>query len=110
MILMGLAICGCASQPTELTEAEKNINVFYEEPKIEYESLGRIDATGRAKNAMDMLERILRRGAELGADGVIVHSISNKGTVAGGADTYGTGGGGGMAVYQVQATAIRYVD
>ena len=110
MILIAFVIFGCASQPTELTQEEKDLNVFYEEPKIEYESLGRIDTTSRASNPMDALEKILRRAVELGADGVIVHSISNKGTVAGGADTYGTGGGGGVAVYQIQATAIRYVN
>jgi hypothetical protein len=59
---------------------------------------------------MDVLEKNIRRAAELGADGVIVHSILNKGTVAGGSDIYGTGGGDGTAVFQIQATAIRYVE
>ena len=110
MILIGLIICGCASQPTELTQEERDLHVFFEEPKIDYENLGRIDSTSRAKHAMDMLEKILSRAVELGADGVIVHSIRNKGTVAGESDEFGTGGGGGFAVYQIQATAIRYVN
>jgi len=110
MILIGLVICGCASQPTELTREEIDIHVFYEEPKIDYESLGRIDTTRRANHAMDALEKTLSRAVELGADGVIIHSIRNKGKVAGGADAFGTGGGGGFAIYQVQATAIRYVN
>ncbi len=110
MILIGLVIFGCASQPTELTQEERDLHVYYEEPKIAYENLGRIDTTSRANHAMDMLEKILSRAVELGADGVIVHSIRNKGTVAGGGDEFGTGGGGGFAVYQIQATAIRYVN
>ena len=110
MILMGLVICGCASQPTELTQEERDIHVFHEEPKIDYEKLGRIDTTSRADNAMAALDKTLRRAAELGADGVIVHSISNKGVVAGGGDSFGTGGGGGSEVYQIQATAIRYIN
>ncbi len=110
MILIGLVICGCASQPTELTQEERDLHVFYEEPKIEYENLGRIDTTSPAKHAMVVLEKILSRAVELGADGVIIHSIRNKGTVAGGADAFGTGGGGGVGVYQIQATAIRYIN
>jgi hypothetical protein len=110
MILIGLVICGCASQPTELTQEESDLHVFYDEPKIDYENLGRIDATSRAKHPMYVLEKILSRAAELGADGVIVHSISNKGTVAGQGDAFGTGGGSGFAVYQIQATAIRYLN
>ncbi len=110
MILIGLVICGCVSQPTELTQEERDLHVFYEEPKIEYEYLGRIDATNRANHAMDALDKILSRAVELGADGVIVHAIRNKGPVAGGRDAFGTGGGGGAEVYQIQATAIRYVN
>lgn len=110
MIFLGLVICGCVSQPTELTQEERDIQVFYEEPKIDYENLDRIDATSRGNTAMAALDTILRRAVELGADGVIVHSISNKGTVAGGRDAYGTGGGGGIQVFQIQATAIRYVE
>ena len=109
MILMWLVVCGCANQPTELAQEERNIHVFHEEPKIDYESLGRIDITRRANHAMDVLEQILDRAVELDADGVIVHSIRNKGTVAGGGDEFGTGGGGGFAVYQIEASAIRYV-
>ena len=110
IILIGLVICGCVSQPTEPTQEERNIHVFYEEPKVAYESLGRIDTTSRANHAMDALEKTLSRAAELGADGVIVHSIRDKGTVAGGVDTFGTGGSRRVGVYQIQATAIRYVN
>ncbi len=110
MILIGLVIFGCASQPKELTQEEIDLHVYLEEPKIDYENLGRIDTTIRAKHPMDTLEKILSRAVELGADGVIIHSIRNKGTVAGGSDSFGTGGGGGFAVYQIQATAIRYVN
>ena len=110
MILIGLVIFGCASQPKELTQEEIDLHVYLEEPKIDYENLGRIDTTIRAKHPMDTLEKILSRAVELGADGVIIHSIRNKGTVAGGGDAFGTGGGGGFAVYQIQATAIRYVN
>jgi len=109
MILLGLVICGCASQPTELTQEARDLHVFFEEPKIDYENLGRIDATSRARHAMDTIEKILSRAAELGANAVIIHSVRNKGTVAGGGDAFGTGGGGGFSVYQVQATAIRYI-
>lgn len=110
MILLGLLICGCSSHPTELTQEARDLHVFYEEPKIEYEKLGRIDTTSPAKHPMDTLDKIRIRAAELGADGVIIHSIQKKGTVAGGHDSFGTGGSGGVAVYQIQATAIRYID
>ena len=110
MILIGLVICGCASQPTELTQEGRDLHVFYEEPKIPYENLGRIDRTSRASDSMDALEKILSRAAELGADGVIIHSILNKGKVAGEVDTFGTGGGRSFDLYQIQATAIRYVN
>ena len=110
MILIALAICGCASQSTELTQQERDLHVFYEEPKVEYESLGRIDTTSPANHPMDTLNKILRRAVALGADGVIVHAIRKKGTVAGGHDSFGTGGGDGVALYQIQATAIRYVE
>lgn len=110
MILIGLAICGCSSQPTELSQEAIDIHVFYEAPKIEYEDLGRIDTTSRAKDAMDALEKVLRRAAELGADGVIVHSISSKGTSAGREDQFGTGGGRVTEVFQIEATAVRYVE
>ncbi len=110
MILIGLVVFGCASQPKELIQEEIDLHVYLEEPKIDYENLRRIDTTIRANHPMDTLEKILSRAVELGADGVIVHSTRNKGTVAGGADRFGTGGGGGFAVYQIQATAIRYVN
>lgn len=107
--VVALAICGCANQPAPLTQEERDIQVFHEEPKVEYEILGRVDTTSRGSHAIDVVNKAIRRAAELGANGVIVHSILNKGTVAGGADAFGTGGGGGFALYQVQATAIRYV-
>ena len=110
MILLAVVICGCASQSPELTQEARNIHVFNEEPTVAYETLGRVDTTTRGRNAMDVLEKIQIRAVELGANGIIVHSILNKGTVAGGTDAFGTGGGGGFAVFQIQATAIRYVD
>lgn len=110
MVLMGIVVCSCASQPTELTQEARDLHVFYEEPKIDYENLGRIDTTSRADNALAALDKTLRRAVELGADGVIVHSINNKGIVAGGRDFFGTGGGDGSVVYQIQATAIRYIN
>jgi hypothetical protein len=66
MILLGLVICGCASQPTELTQEEKDLHVFYEEPKIDYEDLGGIDATSRANTAMAVLDKILSRASGTG--------------------------------------------
>lgn len=110
MALAGLLVFGCASQPTALTEEEERIHVFFEEPIIEYESLERIEVTSRGRRGLDALDKVRRRAVELGADGIFVHSMRNMGDVAGGADTYGTGGGGGFAVYQIQATAIRYVE
>lgn len=113
LIILAFALCGCAGQPAEPTEPapEKiDIHVFYETPKIDYQELSRVDETQRAEHPMEVLEQILRNAMELGADGVIVHSIRNRGTVAGLGDTFGTGGGGGFAVYQIQATAIKYVE
>lgn len=110
-ILLGLALCGCAGQPTEQmgpVPEKLDIHVFYEEPEIEYRELGRVDETKRAEHPMDVLEQVLHNSIQLGADGVIVHSIRNRGTVAGLGDAFGTGGGGGHAVYQIQATAITY--
>ena len=110
MILIGLFICGCASQPTELTQEESNLHIYYEEPEIDYESLGRVDATSRTSHPIDMLERIVSRAVELGADAVIIHSIHNKGGVLDRGDAFGTGGASRVGVYQIQATAIRYVN
>lgn len=109
-VLVALFICGCSSQPIELTQAEKDLHVFYEEPKIEYEVIDRINSTSPAKHPMDTLNKVLRRAAKLGADGVIVHSLRKKGTVAGQHDQFATGGGDGVAVYQIEASAIRYTD
>jgi sugar phosphate isomerase/epimerase len=85
MILTGLAICGCSSQPTELTQEARDIHLFYEEP-------------------------VMRNAAELGADGVIVHSISSRGSTVGSTDTFGIGGREVNEVFHIQATAIRYVE
>lgn len=109
-VFLVLVLLGCASQPTEPTPEKIDIHVFYEAPEIDYEEIGPIDETKRAEHPMDVLEQILRSAVELGADGVIVHSIRNRGTVAGLGDTFGTGGGGGHAVYQIRATAIKYVE
>lgn len=113
IVLIGLVLCGCTSQPTESPPESSqelfDIDVFYEEPKIEYEVLDRVDTTRRADNQMDVMIQVLRRAEELGADGVIVHTIYNRGIVSG-RDAFGTGGGGGFAVYQIRATAIRYVE
>lgn len=109
-ILIAVAICGCASQESKTPQESINVQVFYDEPKIEYEELGAINTTNRAKDPLNALEKTLGRAADMGANGVIVHSITNKGLVAGGRDTFATGGGGGTFVYQIQATAIRYVE
>ncbi len=110
MILMAVTIFGCASQPEELTQAEQDLHIFYEEPKIAYEVLGRIDATSPANHPIETLNKLRGRAVKLGADGIFVHAIFSKGTVAGQHDRFGTGGGDGIAVYQIQASAIRYID
>lgn len=107
--LIGLVLCGCASQPTDSPPESFDIDVFYEEPTIDYEVLGRVDTTRRADHETEVVVEVLRRAEELGADGVIVHTIYNRGIVSG-RDAFGTGGGGGFAVYQVRATAIKYVE
>ena len=109
MILIGLFICGCASQPTELTQEESYLHIYYEEPEIDYESLGRVDATSRTKQLVEMMERILSRAEELGADAVLIHSIHNKGAVLDRVDAFGTVGAS-TGAYQIRATAIRYVN
>lgn len=110
IILIGLTAYGCVSQSEELTLEESGIHVFYEEPNIAYENLGRIDTTSRADNAMGVMKKILGRAVDLDADAVIVHSIINKGEVGGGSDAFGTGGGSAPALYQIQATALRYIE
>ena len=110
IVLAAFVAFGCAAQPEPLTEEEQKIHVFFEEPKIAYENLERIQVTSRGRGGMETLDEIRRRAVELGADGILVHSMRNMGTVAGGGDTFGTGGGGGFSVYQIQATAIRYVE
>jgi hypothetical protein len=110
MILIGLVICGCVSQPKELTQEASNLHIYYEEPEIDYESLGRVDATSRTNHPVDMLEGILSRAMELGADAVLIHSIHNKGGVLSRDDAFGTGGASSAGVYQIKATAIRYVN
>lgn len=109
-VLLATVICGCASQEPETSQEPVNVQVFYDEPKIEYEDLGRINSTNRAKDPLAALGKTLERAAEMGANGVIVHSITNKGLGAGGRDSFATGGGGATIVYQIQATAIRYVE
>ena len=44
MVLIGLVVCGCVSQPTELTQKESDLDVYYEEPDRNYEDLGPIIA------------------------------------------------------------------
>lgn len=113
LFLIAFLIAGCASQPPELPQAAADaeaadVKVFLEEPAIDYKELGRVDMTGRAEHPSDLVEKILRNAARLGANGVIVHSIRHQGRVGRGNDIFGTGGGDGYSVYQVQATAIRY--
>jgi hypothetical protein len=92
IVLIWLIIGGCASsgQPVEPAQQGSDLLVFYEEPKVDYESLGSVEVTSRASNRMEVLEKARIRAAELGANGIIVHSIRNRGTVAGGADAFGT--------------------
>ena len=108
IVLIALILCGCVSQTPEPPPEVFDVDVFYEEPTIEYEVLDRVDTTRRADNQMDVMVEVLRRAEKLGADGVIVHTIYNRGRVSG-SDAFGTGGGGGFAVYQIRATAIKYV-
>lgn len=109
-ILLVIVLTGCAGQSGGLTEAGSQIQVFNEEPKIDYEAIESFDTTARGENAMHALERTLNRAAELNADGLIVHSIVNRGPIAGLGDNFGTGGGDGVIVFQIRATAIRYLN
>ena len=108
--LIAFLLAGCASQPSEPPQELPDVQVFLEEPTIEYESLGRVDETGRAEQPTDILEQIIRRAAELGANGVIVHSIRNQGRAARSSDSFGTGGSSVSFVYRIQATAILYTE
>jgi hypothetical protein len=101
MILIGLVFCGCVSQPAELTQEESSLDVYYEEPNTAYENLGRIVATSRNDMAKDTLGKILSRAVELGADGIIIHFSGNRNIAR------GTAAG---KVYQIEATALRYVN
>ena len=112
-------LVGCAGGPaqpepdvadTVSAVDTSDIDVFLEEPSIEYESLGRVGMTSRAEHPAEVLNAILVRAGELGADGVIVHSIRNQGRVGQSTDSFGTGGGTGYLVFQIQATAIRYAQ
>ena len=100
MILIGLVICGCVSQPTELTQEESSLDVYYEELNTAYENLGRMVATSPKDNAKDTLKKILSRAVELGADGLIIHFSGNR-YISAEADM--------RPVYQIEATALRYV-
>ncbi len=100
MILIGLVFCGCVSQPAELTQEESSLDVYYEELNTAYENLGRIVATSPSNKAGDTVRKILSRAVELGADGIIIHFSGNRNIS--GADM-------GM-VYQIEATALRYVN
>lgn len=116
VLLIALVLAGCASQSSgpaqEVPDIQElpDIQVFLEEPSIAYESLGRVDETGRGEHPADVLEQVIRRAAELGANGVIVHSVRNQGRVTRGNDVFGTGGSSVSSVYQIRATAIRYTD
>ena len=119
VLLAAMLLTGCASelmQPDPDVAATvsavdtSDIDVFLEEPLVEYESLDRVDMTSRAEHPAEVLEQVMARAAELGADGVIVHSIRNQGRVGRGTDRFGTGGGTGYLVFQIRATAIRYIE
>ena len=120
VFMTGLLILGCATEPSQPGQdaAESasavdtsRIQVYLEEePTVEYEDLGDIGRTIRAEHPAQALERIVADAAELGADGVIVHSIRNQGRVGGGTSTFGVGGRTENFVFQVQATAIRYTE
>ena len=101
IIFIGLVICGCVSQSTELTQEESNLDVYYEEPNTAYENLGRIVATSRYDHGKDTVTKILSQAVNLGADAVIIHSSGNTESVAGDETP---------EMYQIRATAIRYVD
>ena len=114
--LIALFICSCASEPEQQEESAgpavdiSDIAVFYDEPTVEYQELDDINMTARGETAMATVEKVMARAAELGGNGIIVHSIDNKSRNAGGADRFGTGGGNRPGVYQVRATAIRYTN
>lgn len=115
LLLTALTLAGCASAPSEPPPVApdidvSNIQVFLEEPSIGYETLGRVDRTSRAEHPAEVLETIVARAAEMGADGVIVHSIRNQGRVARSSDVFGTGGGSGDSIFQVRASAIRITE
>ena len=54
-VLIGLVLCGCVSQQPESPPELIDVDVFYEEPKIDYEVLDRVDTTRRADNQMDVM-------------------------------------------------------
>jgi len=92
VILIGFIVCGCAVQTADAPQRAKDVDVIFDEPKIEYESPVPIDILGRVEHGMEVLEKVLDRAAEKGADGMIDHSVRTRGRVAGGADAYATVG------------------
>jgi len=101
MILIGLVVCGCVSQPTELTQEESDLDVYYEKPNIDFEDLGRIVVTSQGGFAKDALKKTLGRAAELGADAIIIHFSGNIKIPK---------ERGPLTAYRIEATAMRYIQ
>jgi hypothetical protein len=102
-ILIGLMVCGCVSQPAEMTHEEGEIHIYYEELGTSYENLGRIVATSPEDNEEETRKKILSRAVELGADGLIIHFSGNRYI---GASTAAQT----PKVFQIEATAFRYAQ
>lgn len=98
-ILIALFVCGCASQSTELTRQESDIEVYYEEPDRNYENLGPIVARNPYSNHKAAKKTILSRAVDLSADGVIIHFQGDR-----------VGAFPAPSVYLIEASAIRYVN
>ena len=99
MVLIGLVVCGCVSQPTELTQKESDLDVYYEEPDRNYEDLGPIIAWSQYDQEQKAKKKILSGAVELGADGVIIRFSGNK-----------VGDRSNLAMYQIEATALRFLN